>query len=130
MTVTLDGRRVLVVEDEPLIAMMIVDILETAGCDVVGPAYDETQALECISGHKIDAAILDFNLGRDRTSSGIATKLVELEIPFLFATGYGEQALRNANWSQPTVAKPYHAPDVISAIADLVDDSGEKRRSA
>lgn len=119
MTIHLDGRRVLIVEDEPLIAMMIVDILESAGCEVAGPAYDEQQAMELLKT-EIDAAILDFNLGRDKTSAGVAQKLVDLQIPFVFATGYGEQALRQANWTQPAVAKPYHAPDVISAVTELL----------
>ena len=120
MTMRLDGRRVLIVEDEPLIAMMIVEILESAGCEVAGPAYDEAQAFECLSDSEIDAAILDYNLGRDRTSAGVAQKLLDLQIPFVFATGYGEQALRKANWTQPAVAKPYHAPDVISAVTGLL----------
>lgn len=120
MTSVLNGRRVLVVEDEPLIAMMIVEILEGEGCEIAGPAYDEAQAVELLDAEKIDVAILDYNLGRDQTSAGIATKLVERDIPFLFATGYGVQALRNGNWTQPAIGKPYHAPEVVAAVSGLL----------
>lgn len=121
MTSVLKGRRILVVEDEPLIAMMLVEILEGEGCEVAGPAYNEAQAFELLKTEQINVAILDFNLGRDQTSAGIATHLVERDIPFLFATGYGVQALRNANWTQPAIGKPYHAPEVIAAVTRLLD---------
>ena len=120
MTSVLHGRRILVVEDEPLIAMMIVEILEGEGCEVAGPAYNESQAADIIKNGGIDAAILDFNLGRDQTSASIATNLVERNIPFIFATGYGVQALRKANWVLPAVGKPYHGPEVISAVSGLL----------
>ena len=53
----------LVLEDEPLIAMVLVDILEEAGCTVVGPAHDAAQAAKLIAESEIDVAVLDVNLG-------------------------------------------------------------------
>jgi CheY-like chemotaxis protein len=126
-TPDLTGKRVLVVEDEPLIAMMIVEILELEGLVVAGPAYDEGQALALIGEGAIDIAVLDVHLGRDVTSAGIARQLTELKIPFIFATGYGEQALRKASWSQPALGKPYHAPQVIAAITAALDGSQLER---
>ena len=72
MTEVLAGKRVLVLEDEPLIAMVLVDILEEAGCTVVGPAHDADQAAKLIAESEIDVAVLDVNLGSGHTSASIA----------------------------------------------------------
>ncbi len=75
MTNGLTGKRVLVLEDEPLIAMVLVDILEEAGCTVVGPAHDADQAAKLIAESPIDVAVLDVNLGSGHTSAAIADSL-------------------------------------------------------
>lgn len=103
----LRGKRVLVLEDEPLIGIVLADILEAAGCVVVGPAYDVDQALRLISHAAIDCAVLDVNLGSGQTSAPVADVLEERAIPFLFATGYGEGALRSKDRTKPRVDKPY-----------------------
>src|SRR4029078_4974801 len=87
-------------EDEPLIAMVLVDILEEAGCTVVGPAHDADQAAKLIAENAIDVAVLDVNLGSGRTSATIADSLKSVGTPFVFATGYGEQGLRMADPGQ------------------------------
>lgn len=103
----LSGKRVLVVEDEPLISIVLTDILETAGCVVLGPAYDVRQALVLISNDSIDCAVLDVNLGSGQTSAPVADALEEKKIPFMFATGYGDGALRTKDRLKFRVDKPY-----------------------
>src|SRR5690554_4544974 len=86
----LDGFRVMVVEDEALIAMHLEDILEDMGLKVVGRFRAAEPALVFIDGAALDVAVLDVNLGGGTTSFPIAEKLAERQIPFLFLTGYGD----------------------------------------
>jgi CheY-like chemotaxis protein len=117
MTEALTGKRVLVLEDEPLIAMVLVDILEEAGCTVVGPAHDADQAAKLIAENPIDVAVLDVNLGSGRTSATIADSLKSVGTPFIFATGYGEMGLRSADRNELRVDKPYCAPTILATVA-------------
>ena len=103
----LTGKRVLVLEDEPLIGIVLADILENAGCVVLGPAYDVPQALNLLTTDEVDCAVLDVNLGSGQTSAPVADALEERAIPFMFATGYGEGALRSKDRTKYRVDKPY-----------------------
>ena len=117
MTEALAGKRVLVLEDEPLIAMVLVDILQEAGCTVVGPAHDAEQAAKLIAEKPIDVAVLDVNLGSGRTSADIADALRSSGTPFIYATGYGEMGLRSSDRGQLRVDKPYYGPAILSTVA-------------
>ena len=83
-----DAPRVLVVEDEPLIAMLVQEWLEELNCSVVGPAASVTGALELIAGVELHGAVLDVSLGKEK-SFPIADELRKRGVPFAFATGYG-----------------------------------------
>jgi CheY-like chemotaxis protein len=107
VTSSLFGKRVLVVEDEPLVALLMSDLLQEAGCVVLGPAYDVATALQLLEVHSPDAAVLDINLGKNQTSAPIADKLEQTGVPFMFATGYGESALRKQDLSRPRIDKPF-----------------------
>ena len=89
MTTSLVGLRVLLVEDEMLVCMDIEDMLEEFGCEVVGPAARVAQALAIVDEERIDIALLDVNLGREK-SYPIADRLTEKGTPFLLSTGYAE----------------------------------------
>lgn len=89
MTATLAGLRVLLVEDEMLVCMDIEDMLEEFGCEVVGPAARVAQALTLLDEETIDIAMLDVNLGREK-SYPIAARLMEKGTPFLLSTGYAD----------------------------------------
>ena len=82
------GKRVLVVEDEPVVAMCLEDILDTLGCITIGPASRLAEGLALARAGDLDAAILDINLGGER-SDPIADALRMRAIPFTFASGYG-----------------------------------------
>src|SRR5262245_19084283 len=84
--------RILVLDDEPLIALMIADWLEEQGLEVLGPAYSVTQALEILSSQAAHAAILDVSLGSS-DSYEVADVLASRRIPFVFATGHGADAV-------------------------------------
>ena len=107
MTEALNGRRVLVVEDESLVAMLLETILEDLGCQVVGPASTVEEAVELIEGEAgLDAALLDVNVG-GRPVFPAAEALADKGVPFLFASGYGAAGLPDQWAGRPTIQKPF-----------------------
>jgi CheY-like chemotaxis protein len=89
LRLNLHNLRILVVEDSLLTADAIQDVLETSGCEVVGPAARVAAALDLIAREPLDGAVLDINLG-DELSFPVAAALIERDIPFLFLTGYDD----------------------------------------
>ncbi len=114
------GRRVLLVEDEALIAMNVADMLDALGCIVVGPASRVGEAFTVIeAAGDIDAAVLDVNLD-GQPSFSVADALVERGIPFLFATGYGARGLRDDLRGRPVLQKPFRLRDLRKALAEVL----------
>jgi len=113
-------KRILIVEDEPILAMALQDILEGLGYEVVGPAMRVAPALALAGEAAIDAAILDVNMGQGN-SYGIAALLAGRGIPYLFATGYGREGLEPGYDSVPVLEKPYREKDVAAALEKLVE---------
>jgi DNA-binding response OmpR family regulator len=121
---SLSGLRILVVEDELLVAMMIEDMLQTLGCDVVGPAATLEDALAAVEEQHFDAALLDANL-RGQDSSPIAEALVERHIPFLLATGYGAScASGTALDDAPRLRKPFGLGELAERMTAVFADAG------
>ncbi len=111
--------KVLVVEDESLVAMLIEDMLSDMGYEVVAVAARFDQALEAARTIGADLAILDLNLAGARTDA-VAEVLRARGIPFMFATGYGAAGV-TAEWSHvPVVQKPFQESDLSRALAKLV----------
>lgn len=104
----LRGTRVLVVEDEMLVAMMIEDMLEEFGCTVVGPASRVAAAFDLIETEEIDGAVLDVNLGGERVFP-VAEALRTRRIPFVFATGYNVNGLQPDFADSPAIQKPFRS---------------------
>ncbi len=115
-TEDLTGRRILVVEDEALIAMLLEDLLGGLGCKVVGPAANVTQALELAARERPDAAVLDVNLGKEQVFP-VADALQKAGIPFVFITGYGQAGLIGAHSGHATIKKPIDCATFASELA-------------
>ena len=115
------GLRVLVVEDEPVVAMCLEDILETLGCETVGPAGRLAEGLALAEREDIGAAILDINLAGER-STPIAAALVRRGIPVAFASGYG--AVPEGFEMLPLIEKPYREADIDAALKGLLKSAG------
>ncbi|MFN3945690.1 MAG: HWE histidine kinase domain-containing protein [Allosphingosinicella sp.] len=116
----LAGKEVLLVEDSLIIALDAEDILSRLGARSVSPAANVNQALQILASERPELAMLDINLG-DHNSFAIADRLKELDIPFLFATGYGEQAqLPPAHEDRRVLQKPYTVENVARAVAQVV----------
>lgn len=115
----LQGKKVLVVEDEALIAMLFEDILEDTACRIVGPAMNVRQALELARTEEIDVAVLDVNLNGE-SSFPVAALLAERGVPLVFSSGYGSQGLP-AEWQdRPTLPKPFTSDEVLDTLARVV----------
>lgn len=109
----LSGLSILVVEDESVIALMIEDMLSLLGCTSVLHASAVASALALLAEGKPDAALLDVNLGGE-PAYAIAERLEALQIPFVFASGYGSVGLP-PRWSQkPVIQKPF-TPEMLAA---------------
>jgi len=120
-----DGKTVLLVEDSLIIALDAEDILRRLGARHVITAGTVEYALEAIDRGKPSLALLDINLGH-QNSFPIAGGLLERDIPFLFATGYGEQAQLPAEHRQRLVVqKPYTLENLARAIPKLAVVSEE-----
>ncbi len=112
-------QRILLVEDEPLIAMMLEDFLEVLEKTLAGTADTVAAALALIAAGGIDAAILDVNLRGGEQSWPIADALAAQGIPFVFATGGTQDGLVEAHRDRPTLAKPFTMDGVAKALAAL-----------
>ena len=120
MKAVLKGVRVLVVEDEYLVAVLIEEILQSAGCIVMGPIPRLREALDAVDHDDYDAAVLDVNLAGERINP-VADALSERNVPFLFVTGYGTSALPNEYAERPHVCKPFRMAELISALSNVVN---------
>ncbi|MDO9384400.1 MAG: HWE histidine kinase domain-containing protein [Hyphomicrobiaceae bacterium] len=122
----LAGKRLLVVEDEPLIALEIVDGLESAGAHVLGPAGTVNEALRVIANTKLHAALLDANLGGHPVDD-VAAALARSNVPFIFVTGYGREALPRAFATMPMLSKPFSPEQLLDAAARVSGSCGVGR---
>jgi CheY-like chemotaxis protein len=111
------GRRILVVEDEYLVALVVVDLLEDAGAKVVGPIGWLEEALTFIEDdlNRFDGAVLDVNL-HGKKSYPLADALEKRAIPFTFATGYGSGVLEEPYRRFPRCEKPFSQSLLVAAL--------------
>ena len=115
MIEALSGRRVLVVEDESLVAMLLETILEDMGCLPVGPASSVDEGLALATDEHLDAALLDVNVA-GRHVFPIAEVLKARGVPFVFSTGYGEGGLPDEWRGHATVQKPFTEAAIRQAL--------------
>ena len=115
----LRGRRVLVVEDEALVSIMLADLLAKSGCVVIGPAATAQSALNLIEQESIDCAVLDIKLV-DGTSLPVAEALAARGIRFVLATGYNRAAIPPGYNGAPVIGKVFTPEELIYALADIL----------
>lgn len=119
-------RRVLIIEDEPLVALDIATLLEEADYDVVGTASTVGEALDFIRRPGIDMALLDGNLKGEPVDE-VAHALDHSRIPFLFVSGYGEQHLPKDFANRPILTKPFSSSQLVDGAAGLLKRFEEGR---
>jgi CheY-like chemotaxis protein len=111
--------RILVVDDEPLISMMVEDWLTELGCEVVGPAMSVADGIELATGAPLDGAILDVRLS-DGDCYPLAHALLSRGIPFAFATGQGDGKLESDFQNHPVLMKPFDFASVQDVVGKLL----------
>jgi CheY-like chemotaxis protein len=112
--------RVLVVEDEPIIALMVREWLTELGCEPVGPARSVANAIELINGARLNGAILDVSLGKDDCSP-VAEMLRREGIPFALATGHAADGLAGKYGDVLTLAKPYDLEAMRGVVTKMLN---------
>lgn len=113
----LRGLKVLIVEDETLVAMLIEEYLLEFGCEVVFSASRVAKAMSGLNSCRVDAAVLDVNVAGESVAQ-LAETLYERGIPFIFASGYGAKGV-DRRWSGvpvPVLQKPFTGADLHAAL--------------
>jgi CheY-like chemotaxis protein len=116
----LNGRRILVVEDEALLALDIAATLEEAGAEVVGPAGSLKAALALAGGELLSGAVVDMRLGNEEARA-VADTLGRRGVPFAFHTGHGDGLGLSKRWpAAPILIKPVSPRVLVETLAHLL----------
>lgn len=111
----LDGARVLVVEDEFAVLLLIEDMLDELGCEIVGTATRLSDALALAGRADCDAAVLDVNINGENVGP-VAETLAARGIPMVFSTGYGPSGIESRWRERPALQKPYRIEEFAAAL--------------
>ena len=122
-------RRILVLEDELLISLLLKDWLSELGCETLGPVASLSGAVELVETERPDAAILDLMIGKE-WSYPVAEALRGRAVPFAFATGHGAGDIQPAYADVPVLAKPFEFSAVRRMLAVLISPARQTRTQA
>ena len=126
MAGTLAGMRVMVVEDELLVAMLIEEMLIDEGCTIVGPFSNLADALRAAAEVMVDVAVLDVNLRGEKVYP-VATLLAQRGIPFLLLSGYGNDAIPYDHPDWRAFSKPFQAAELVNVLARQIVSARQVR---
>jgi CheY-like chemotaxis protein len=118
----LSNRRILVIEDSPVVAPFTADLLSDLGFEVVGPAPNMATARELAETEEFDAAILDIHIRGERVFS-ICEVLEARKIPFILTSGYADWQVPDKWRDRPRLQKPYTIDQVEQTLSDLLADA-------
>lgn len=116
---TIDGLRILLIEDEPIVAMLAEELLEVIGCTVVATAASVADAKAAIASHIFDLAMVDIHLG-DEDGLVAADALKARRIPYLVTTGYDTRDSAHIHAAAPILTKPYGLAELERALLRCV----------
>src|SRR5262249_9373290 len=119
MSGRLDGWRVLVVEDEAMIAVLIEGILEDAGCSIVGPVSTVGGALETIERERFDVAVLDVSVNGCDVYP-VADFLTANDVPVVFVSGFSRQDMPSRFRRHAHLTKPFEPDAMLAILADIL----------
>ncbi len=114
----LAGRRILLVEDSPVVAPFTADLLQELGCSVVGPAPNMAAARELIENEEFDAAIMDIHMRGERVFP-LCEALEARRVPFILTSGYADWQIPDKWEDRPRLQKPYTIEEVRGALLAL-----------
>jgi CheY-like chemotaxis protein len=116
----LKGRRILVVEDSPVLAPFTVDVLDELGCEVVGSAPNMAVAREMVEAGGFDGALMDIHIRGERIFS-LCEVLAAKGVPFVLTSGYADWTMPEKWNDRPRLQKPYTIEQVEEALSSLFD---------
>jgi DNA-binding response OmpR family regulator len=125
----LEGRKILIVEDEAPIALNLASAVQQAGGIVIGPVATVAAAHAAMADNRLDGALLDIRL-RNETSFPLADVLAVLGIPFVFVSGLSSALMPYTHRERPLFDKPYESAEVIATLARLITDLAAPARPA
>jgi CheY-like chemotaxis protein len=120
-----EGCRILIVEDEFLIALFLQETLEDEGCRIVGPAGRVSEAVLLVRRGGIDAAVLDAGLDGEPVTV-VADALEAGNVPFVFHSGYGPEHLPQSHRHRPLLRKPCSPSNVVAALSEAIGKGGRR----
>ena len=109
--------RILIVEDEPFIALTLEDMLDELGFALAGTVSQIGEALELIEREPVDCALLDVNLGAEKIDP-VADLLASRKCPFIFTTGYGRSGIPAGHSDRPVLQKPFRMDDLANVLRE------------
>lgn len=115
--------RILIVEDEPFIALTLEDMLDELGFALAGTVAHVSEALSFIDRESVDCALLDVNLGTEKIDP-VADLLAARGCPFIFTTGYGRSGIPNAHAERPVLQKPFRMDDLAKVLNHSLPKAG------
>ena len=118
----LSGKRILVVEDSPVVGPFTADLLEDLGCEVVGPAPNMAAARELIEEVEFDAALMDVHIRGERVFP-LCEALEAKGLPFVLTSGYADWTMPDKWRNRPRLQKPYTIADVRDSLSELLSAS-------
>ena len=119
LTPGLAGRRILVVEDSPVVGPFTVDVLADLGCEVVGPAPNMAAARAVLEESGLDAALMDVHIRGEKVFP-LCEMLQARDIPFVFTSGYADWHMPEKWNDRPRLQKPYTIDQVEKVLTDLL----------
>jgi DNA-binding NtrC family response regulator len=114
------GRRILLIEDSPVVGPFTADMLTDLGYEVVGPAPNMASAREMIDVERFDAAIVDIHIRGERVFP-LCEVLDSRKVPFVLTSGYADWAMPEKWQDRPRLQKPYTLDDVRAALGELLE---------
>jgi PAS domain S-box-containing protein len=120
----LKGKRILLIEDEPLVLMDLESILTAAGCEIVGPAGTLEAAKRLVAEADCDIALVDVNLAGSPVDE-LAAGLTRKDVPFAFVTGYGREALPRGFQEAAMLGKPFNQDQLLAVVGSLLRQGGD-----
>jgi len=127
-TARLTGRRILIVEDSPVVAPFTADLLTDLGCQVVGPAPNMAAARELVEEGGFDGALMDVHIRGERVFP-LCEMLESMGVPFVLTSGYADWTMPEQWDDRPRLQKPYTIDQVEAALGDLFEPIKERAPS-
>jgi CheY-like chemotaxis protein len=124
----LTGLRVLVVEDEALVGLLVEDFLQGFGCKIVGIAGSSIEAFGLIRSEAVDVAVIDLKLNGEMAYP-LANALKAADVPFVFATGLPAGQIDGGYSQVPVVGKPFDEGELRGALLEAIDGRSRRRNA-